>query len=69
MALVGFVKIGDGGGQSGQNWPLSCLLALLSNVIGIATPTLSWKGLVGLFNGESFFDMVSCSIPTNNATC
>ena len=69
MASVGSVKMDEAGGRKGQNWPLPCLLALVSSVTGIVVPTSPWEDPVGLFNKESFFDIVSCSIPTDSATC
>ena len=69
MAPSIFVKKGKGGNGNGRNWPLSCFLAAVSSITGNIEPNPSCEGLVGLFNEESFFDIVSCSIPTNGVTC
>ena len=63
------IKRGMGSSGNGRNWPLPCFLVAMSGVTKNVIPNPSWKGLVGLFIGESFFNMVSCSIPTNGSTC
>ena len=65
---VGFVKIGEGDGRKGRNWAPSLFVGIgvrrycdrfVDSVVG---------GSWGLFSGESFFDMISCSIPIDVTT-
>ena len=41
----------------------------MSGVTRNAMSNSSWEAPVGLFNGKLFFDMVFCSIFTDDATC
>ena len=64
-----FVKRGGAGNGNGQNWPLRCFSIATSSVTKIVVVNPPWEGLVGLFIGESFFDMISYSIPKDNDNC
>ena len=64
-----FVKRGEVDGENGWKWPLPCFLVDVSSITGNAASNPQWKGLVGLFIGESFFDMVSSLILTDYGTC